>query len=331
MDHVLPNYHLVNAKLGDNPHLPAQYVQNLIREFINSPALYRRLVLGEWGIVQSGDPVFGGIFVKTTHMKLGLKFDPKYPILRGWDTGWYHPCCVFNQMVGEQMRTLRVMMGSKVHLDVFIRRIKDYSAMEFPNGRYIDFADPHNLDAPSDLAELNRLQTFHANKIMPRYRHSRVSMGLDIMARKMGLLVKGEPAYVISDHPSCELLIDAMEAGYCYMKPPEESGGKKLTKEQQKEPYKDGYYDHSVDCTRYIFVGLLGPGSESNQVVPMPDVAGYHFGGKPGQVRAMQELPSGIFAPKHDIIPLGKDDHKYLEQIRRMYGFVGPTVSKEGN
>lgn len=300
------NYHLVQAKLGDNPYLPPHAVDNLIREFINSPALYRRLVLGEWGVVQVGDPVFEGVFLRKIHVKQGLEFDRRYPLFRGWDTGWYHPCVVFNQLVAGQMRTLRVMMGAKIHLGAFIQRVKDFSAKEFPGAKFIDFADPHNLDAPSDLAEMSRLQTFFHYKIFPRYRHSHVQPGLDIMARKLSQLVGGEPGYVISDHPSCLLLIDAMESGYCWAKPEQETK-KKLSREQQKEPYKDGYYDHCIDSTRYVFVGMLGPGAESKKVIPIPDTPAYNFGG------------SRIVVPRATL-SLGQSDNLYLEEIRALRG-----------
>lgn len=85
-----PDYELFKVSIFDNPYLPEEYVRNLVSEYKDNPSWYKRYILGDFGFIAYGHPVYSG-FSENLHVG-DMVYNQYLPILRGWDFGWHHPC-----------------------------------------------------------------------------------------------------------------------------------------------------------------------------------------------------------------------------------------------
>lgn len=263
----------VQANSLENPHLPADYVANLMRDY--PPSWVRRFIYGEWGTVPKGDPVFnnfqrdfrGGPW----HVDKNLVPVKGVPIIRGWDFGWHHPATVWAQLdMDGRLLIHDVMMGTNEYLRQYAPRVLAHSNSELFAGHIFypeDFAD-HAGHQHKDSAEKTSIEIledeFH---LRMSTKPAHVSQGLEMIQKLMNSVIKNAPGVVF--HPRCEVLIGGAEGGYCRIRPT--SGEHMIV-----TPYKDGFYEHPWDATRYIVDGLSRSGgltaskSSDNMMIAEP-------------------------------------------------------------
>lgn len=252
----------VKANSLENPHLPKDYVNNLMRDY---PASWvRRFIYGEWGTVPKGDPVFTGFLRDLRggpwHVDASLKPIKGIPIVRGWDFGWHHPATVWAQLDPDgRLLVHDVMIGSNEYLRQYAPRVLAHSQSELFAGHLFhehDFGD-HAGHQVKDSAEKTSIQILedavkdggYGLKMSTRPAH--VSESLENMQKQMNLVVRGAPGIVF--HPRCEVLIAGAEGGYCRLRP---TDGNQMS----VVPFKDGFYEHPMDALRYVFDGLVRGG-----------------------------------------------------------------------
>jgi len=247
----------VKANSLENPYLPPDYVPNLQRDYPVS--WVRRFIYGEWGTVPKGDAVFKGFMRDfrggAWHVDSQLKPIKGLPIVRGWDFGWHHPATVWCQLDPDRRLLIHdVLIGNNEYLREYAPRVLAHSQSELFNGHAFhdfEFVD-HAGNQVKDSAEKTSVQILEEDyKLRCQSRPAHVSEELEAIQKQMNLLIKGSPGIVI--HPRCELIIAAMEGGYCRIRP---TDGNQMT----ITPYKDGYYEHPMDALRYVFNGLMRGG-----------------------------------------------------------------------
>src|SRR5881394_814649 len=75
----------------ENEHnLPPNYVQDLERQYKKNPAMYKRMVLGEYAEAFSGTPVFHAF--EEPHAKTDLPWPKGAYLIRSWDFGATNAC-----------------------------------------------------------------------------------------------------------------------------------------------------------------------------------------------------------------------------------------------
>jgi hypothetical protein len=220
-------------------NLPSNYYEDLS----DLPAdQFMRLVLGQWGAVFDGEPVYPQ-FKRALHVRPALAFDPYSPLLRFWDFGYRGPACLWAQQdIEGRLLILREECVRNIEIGPFAQRILGITKAEFPGvRRVVDYGDPaarQKKDTGSTLAVLNEYGiTLH-------FIQSWVDDGLRAVRKLLQQLLGGEAALQI-DERRCPTLIDGFLGGY------------KLDK-SGTAPFKDGWYEHVMDALRYGVVNLYG-------------------------------------------------------------------------
>lgn len=259
-----PWLHLFMPTFGENSrNLPRGYYEEKGKDLPEDLKL--RLVMGQWGTVFPGTPVYGQ-FRWGVHVKRGLKdltYDPDGILYRFWDFGYNNPACIFAQLSMQgHLRRYYELVGSKMEIQDFARAVKGETVREFPHQRerIVDFGDPavrQKKDTGSTLAELMKAG-IHIN-----YRITLIDHGVRLIRTGLNQLINGEPVHQFDEH-GVPTLISAYKGGY-------------RMNELGTEPKKDGYYDHPADADRYGCVNLLdGGGPVNNDATNLPTNLGYN-------------------------------------------------------
>lgn len=236
-------HELIHSTTHENlENLPADYIDELSTMY--SPDMQQRLIFGQFGKIHTGRPVYpqftNGGYVRE------VPFDPKYPLIRGWDFGYNRPAVVWLQMVGRQVRLLAEMMGKNVYLEDFIKEeVLPYQSSLFGEGtkeqplRMLDFCDPRGADQ-SDKGKTS-IDILHEAGIRPAYRRTWIEEGIKAVKQCMDTVNPStkEPNYLV--HPRCKNLIDGLRGGY-------------KREEGEEMPEKDGFYEHLQDAHRYAIL-----------------------------------------------------------------------------
>jgi hypothetical protein len=207
-------------------NLPPEYVKELERTY--SKDMLQRLLYGQFGKVHKGRPVFPQ-FARGNYIR-PVSFNPKLPLVRGWDFGYNSPACVFLQMDQGRVSVLGEVIGKRIYLDDFVRdMVLPYQAEFFKNPlRVIDYCDPKGSDQ-SDKGKTS-VNILNDLRIFPIYRKSFIKEGVAVIKRLLDTVdPNGNPNFLV--HPRARVLIEALRGGYHRI-------------DGSEEPEKDGYYDH---------------------------------------------------------------------------------------
>lgn len=241
-------HYIVHSSIYDNPYLPEDYIKNLEQEYANDASWRRRFIEGQFGFLAEGEPVYGA-FNEKVHVA-ELNWNRYLPVYRTWDFGFHHPAVVWSQVDNDgRWYVLREDLGSSVSLreyaDHIIRKSNEY----FPGAQFIDFCDPAGTQV-NDKSELTSVQILQSEfKIYPSFRRSRIEEGIDLIRKKLITLIGDKPALMIDK--SCKIIHDAFEGGYHYAEVKEGQDSDKI------QPFKDGYYEHLMDCIRYTAINIF--------------------------------------------------------------------------
>ena len=209
--------------------------------------------------VHQGRPVYANEWAPSLMLRKRVTVERQRPIWVSLDFGYHHPAMVCGQMKnGLQMAVMRSFQGSAVQFDFFMYQVISLLKEWFPkrdlnpNARdFIWCCDKSGLQKQSLTGE-NEIRILKQQfGIHAKWKAHNIEAGLDIVRGFMSRTYKGEPCFVVDDHPSNGLLIKAFEGGYSY--PSEQKG--KLHKD---EPVKDNVHDHVMDCVRIAAV-CFGP------------------------------------------------------------------------
>lgn len=281
-----PTYRVFHAHMDENYFLPPSYVQAVKDSYSYAPALYRRLVEGQWGSVVRGDPVYKGVFSRQFHVaKKSIPFDPALAVNRSWDYGWLTPYALMSQLrPNNQLVFLKGKTQSKVILPDFIDIVfaecnESFSTDTLGGTRYRDFTDPIQGNRKEDLLRKTRHDIMRDKGIHPSCVYTSVAARIDAAERRLAKQIMGEPAILISPDPSLELLIEALESGY--------------VRGDDGDPVRDAIYEHPADCFGYTITNLFttpkhkrGAGEHKEAKAP-----GYNLHKK---VKAAPPMISGI-------------------------------------
>lgn len=233
------NHELFQSNTFHNSmNLPPEYIRELEQTY--SKDMLQRLLYGHFGKVHKGRPVFpqfsrGNFIVPAV-------FDPKLPLIRGWDFGFNHPAVVFLQMRNTQVRVLGEVLGKRTYLDDFIsHQVLPYQETVFGKvSKTMDFCDPRGSDE-SDKGKTS-IQILNEHRIFPTYRRSWINEGIKAIKELLDTKDSfGEPNFLV--HPRAKIVIEAMRGGY-------------YREDGSEDPEKDGYYEHIADSLRYSVIHL---------------------------------------------------------------------------
>ena len=233
----------------ENPYLHDEYYDTLKDIYRDRPEIMRRYVMGEWGAIFSGKPVYGQEFNYDFHVsKTHIEPIQGLEIHRGWDFG-LTPACLFTQVTPEgTWNILRELYSDDMGIDEFGDAVSDYSNQHFRHFTFQDVGDPagrsrSQTDEKScmDILAGKGIYCREAptNEFIPRR---------ESVARKLTRSYKGRPHLLID--PRCRRLVDGFSGGYRYA----ERGN---TGTFGERPDKN-QYSHVHDALQYCALDLFG-------------------------------------------------------------------------
>jgi len=240
-------------------NLPPNYIENLARQYANNPAMYARMLRGEYAEAFDGSPVFWAF--NQSHAHGELPFVKGAYLLVGWDFGATAQAnvfsCYYEKNGHEYVWDLWEHYEEQTDTENQCRSVSKIlnEVFEFHNDRtfcagILHFCDPAGTQRRDTGDSLSILKThgFH-----PGYR--RVGLQNSITAYNRFLEAKddkGDPCYRI-DETGCPKLFAASAGGYRYPSEGEPGYGGDTP---GKGPYF-GNFDHLADASRYQKAGIL--------------------------------------------------------------------------
>ena len=197
-------------------------------------------------IIYGGKPVYEGAFHADLHVaREALQYDPRFPIIRGWDFAHNH-AVVVAQWTGARLRVL----AEFANLGYNTRLIAPQVIAECQNmfrgvEHYVEVVDP------AGFADGKSSTGVSCVDVLMQECKLTVRKGIIAPPRRIDSVVKllttlgpdGKPLMELS--PACRLLIDGFKGGYHY---PE-----KATQSQRADrPVKNHPYSDIHDCLQYV-------------------------------------------------------------------------------
>ena len=215
-----------------------------------SPELIKVDILGEYGSVFSGRPVFKDIYSAQVHVsKEPLEIFGGLPIMLGFDFGRTPACVMAQYDKNGQLRILRELVSEYTDIRQFIIDfLRPALAKEFSGFPIIATADPageqrSQVDSRTCILELNEagIEALPASTNIFGMRKQAV---VDFMVRNVG----DKPAFIID--PSCKMIIDGFAGGYQYDRVP--VMGQEIYKDMPCKTGTPGKYSHIMDAVQYL-------------------------------------------------------------------------------
>lgn len=246
-------------------HVGQAYIDSIHQDYAENPALYKRMVRGEFGPAVRGYPIFSKYFDRDIHVaktEIWRNWNRDLPLQRCWDFGWRRPALVVFQDDTDigQIRVFRAILGDKILLDSFADRWVSQFHKDFPGAKWEDFCDPAGK-ARDDRSLQTSIDILRGKGIRPKYRRTAIEYGLNIIGEQLSMFIpyrKGPVPAMIID-PQCKVLIDAFEYGYCQEKARSDGGTFEEDAKRPIKAVKDGYYEHCMDALRYGMIFKRSP------------------------------------------------------------------------
>lgn len=244
-----PDYATFHASTYENQgNLPSGYIMDLEKL---PPSWRKKYLEGQYGFTPDGTPYYTG-YVETLH-KRALNWNPNLPLYCGWDSGKRHPAFAVTQWDRTTWKILAEILGSNITIDNFVEtQVKPFLNQNFPNANCIHFGGPEFL-AVNDKSEFTSYQILESKGIQLRIRHSEYRLRQEIIEKKLNTIINGEPTLQVNT--PCRIINDGFLGGYHY--PTRKEGQAFIVKFEL--PFRDGFYEHLMNCLEYIAVNLFKP------------------------------------------------------------------------
>lgn len=256
-DNYIKFWHIETEENRQN--LPPNYIEGLARQYANNPAMYARMLKGQYAEAYDGSPVLWAF--NQSHVKRDLPFVKGAYLLIGWDFGATANANVFSaywERDGfEYIWDLWEYYQEQTDTEIQCREVQRIlnEVFDYHNDRryvagIMHFCDPAGAQKTDKGDSLSILHTYG---FYPGYRRLGVNSSLTAYNRFLEMRDnKGEPCYRI-DEAGCPMLFAASSGGYRYPAEGEPGHGGDLP---GKGPFF-GNFDHVADASRYAKAGVL--------------------------------------------------------------------------
>ncbi len=244
---VSTTWRLIRSSTYDNPFLRPDYVAAVLSQ--NTPAEARRIIEGQYGFIQDGEPVYPRFdFMK--HVG-----DPPLRLMtlyRTWDFGFHNPAVSMSQIFRCTKGNIHIVFlheitPQNVEAEALANQVLAETTLMFPThpkSLIIDGGDAAgaqvNDKGPGPIIRLAKPPW----SLRFRYRKfPDIDPGLDL-TRKLLRIRCQCGYYLFMTHRRNRVMIESMAGGYHYPK-------ERVGKEKGRKPVKDGFYDNIADTVRY--------------------------------------------------------------------------------
>lgn len=128
------NRKLFHLSLYDNAHnLSKDTIRQLEQAFPPEHPKHKTIILGLPGVNVTGEPIYGKLFQQKLHART-LAFNPKLPLLEGFDFGQLNPTWVVAQRpYAGGLHWLGGIIGLELFMEDFLPIVQEYRATWFPD------------------------------------------------------------------------------------------------------------------------------------------------------------------------------------------------------
>lgn len=244
-------YWMIKATSYENPNLPPEYIKALEEEY--SPQWVRRYLLGEFGHITPGSPVYEN-FNERAHVTPNLDWLADRPIIRSWDFGWHHPAVLFSQTgPNRSWRIIQEKMGTKTLLRPFAEEIVEFSNAHYPGATFIDVGDPagNQHGDKSDRTSVEILRDYHVTLVTRRYPKKKL---IELVDQRLSIMRKDRDGNFFGSvqisKRGCPITVEGFAGGYSW---PRTKEGHMM----KETPYEDSWYEHLMDCAQYAAASIF--------------------------------------------------------------------------
>lgn len=245
----------------ENKHnLPPNYVEDLERQYAKNPAMYERMLLGQYAEAFDGSPVLWAF--SQEHAYEDVPFPKGAYLVVGWDFGASANANVFSayweEGGDEYLWDLYENFKEDTDTETQCRDVQGILSEVFPFAEnrtvcsgVLHYCDPAGNQRTDRGRSLDVLRTY---KFYPGFRHG---IGLQPSIAMYNRFLekrdrKGQLVYRI-DSKNCPMLYAASAGGYRYPGEGEPGYGG----DQPLKGPRGGNYDHIADASRYSKVNIL--------------------------------------------------------------------------
>lgn len=132
LDNRIKGRKVYSLSVFDNPKLPQETIDGLIRQYPPDHPKHQTMVLGQRGPNVIGDPVFEGLYRKDLHWR-PTPIRPDVPLWESFEFGKHNPTWVFAQpLYGVGLSVLGGIRGEGLMLEDFVPIVESYRAAWLP-------------------------------------------------------------------------------------------------------------------------------------------------------------------------------------------------------
>lgn len=269
-----PQHHYIHVCLRDNvANVGERFVADMEAAHPPGSVTHNLQVAGHRGPSIKGVPVYHGYFDAEVHVDARVRFDPRYPLLEGWDFGQEKPAVSWWQYwehIGA-LRLLGSVKGESIFLEDFAPKVLEVRKEWFPSTPrgVLTWCDPNgatNTIGSTNTAVrllgdygVNSLYDGNANQAPIRAAAIQVIAGF---MRRIAL--DGTPAFLM--HPRCaelvrskygdiesretQLMVSAFRVGYVWSELQASD-----TNPNVRKPQKGTRYDDLMNSGEYVVIG----------------------------------------------------------------------------
>lgn len=209
----------------------------------------RTMLMGEYGTIMDGKPIYSGSWSDTTHIRDDIKLIEKAGIICGWDWG-LTPACVICQVTPRgRIHVLEEIIGDNIGVTQFAEGfVLPVLSKEYRHHSIIHIGDPAggNREQSDERTVFEELETLGI-RIEPAPNNSPLSRW-EAVRHYLGQLIEGRPAFAMS--PKCKLLRKGFNGGYRFRKL-QVAGAERYSETAEKNQYS-----HAHDGLGYVCLYL---------------------------------------------------------------------------
>jgi len=220
------------------------------------PAWQRKYVQGKVGFIPDGKPFYNG-YIEKQHSPGTFEYIPEKEIIRCLDFGFHHPACAYMQFDNDnRLVVLRELMGTDITLERWLQyHLIPFESVVFPNCRFSTYYDIAGKQK-TDKTDKDCIQIMANFGISGSGKQSTYKQRQELIERILSQTIKGLPALMIDQR--CRIICEGFLGGYHY---PVVSQGNA----EKDAPFKDGFYEHLVNCVEYGIINLFTLGKNNNK------------------------------------------------------------------
>lgn len=208
-DNRIKGRKLYSLSIFDNPYLPPETREGLVRTFPEDHPKWRTMVMGLRGMNVTGDAIYDGIYKKELHHAKQLTLDPALPILESFELGTHNPTWAFGQDIyGGGLKMIGGIRGEGLMLADFLPVVAERRNLWFPEHAEIKSCmaeEPQPVTARALRRVLGVLPRWVENGNAANVRHDAIESIADYLRRRTP---KGEESFAINTDETTWLVAD---------------------------------------------------------------------------------------------------------------------------